>query len=122
MLKNKIIYLYIKCQTFIYAIITRVCRIIDYICVTIVNVFKLKIDMHSHIDINESFSPIQCIIISGNDKVKRVARGVQNSGFDVRPIMSPTVPEGKERLRICLHTFNTEKEVNELVIAISESI
>ena len=89
---------------------------------TLANVFKLKIDSYSHIDKIESFSPIQCIIISGNDRVKRVAQGVQNSGFDVRPIMSPTVPEGKERLRICLHAFNTEEEVNDLVTAISENI
>ncbi|HZJ21322.1 MAG TPA: 8-amino-7-oxononanoate synthase, partial [Pricia sp.] len=33
----------------------------------------------------------------------------------VRPILSPTVPEGQERLRICLHTFNTEKEITEVL-------
>lgn len=89
---------------------------------SLINLFKLKIDTYSHIDKIESSSPIQCIIINGNDRVKRVAQGVQNSGFDVRPIMSPTVPEGKERLRICLHAFNTEKEVIDLVTAISENI
>lgn len=29
----------------------------------------------------------------------------------VRPVVSPTVPEGKERVRVCLHAENTTKEV-----------
>jgi 8-amino-7-oxononanoate synthase len=36
---------------------------------------------------------------------------MQNEGLDIRPIVSPTVPKGKERLRICLHEFNTETEI-----------
>ena len=30
-------------------------------------------------------------------------------------MLSPTVPAGKERLRICLHSFNTELEILRLV-------
>ena len=44
-----------------------------------------------------------------------LAKRVQKGGFDVRPILSPTVPQGSERLRISLHAFNTEMEVKELV-------
>lgn len=62
-----------------------------------------------------SHSTIQCIVISGNDEVKKVALKIQNNGFDVRPILSPTVPKGQERLRICLHTFNTEEQVETLL-------
>jgi 8-amino-7-oxononanoate synthase len=40
-----------------------------------------------------------------------VATKLQNKGLDIRPIVSPTVPKGKERLRICLHEFNTEEEI-----------
>jgi len=68
---------------------------------------------------NNSISPIQRIIIPGNDRVKKTASYIQENGFDVRPILSPTVPEGKERLRICLHTFNTKEEINKLSQLIS---
>lgn len=62
-----------------------------------------------------SNSAIHCCIISGNERVKKIAGKIQEKGFDVRPILSPTVPEGQERLRICLHTFNTEKEITEVL-------
>lgn len=63
----------------------------------------------------ESSSPVQGIVIPGNQRVKEVAAGLQQKGYDVRPILSPTVAEGKERLRICLHTFNTKEEIEDLV-------
>jgi 8-amino-7-oxononanoate synthase len=62
-----------------------------------------------------SYSPIQCIIIPGNNEVKVIAERLQQNGFDVRPILSPTVPKGQERLRICLHSFNSKQEVDNLV-------
>lgn len=36
-------------------------------------------------------------------------------GFDVRAIVSPTVPRGKERLRLNIHAFNTEEEIDDLL-------
>lgn len=62
-----------------------------------------------------SKSAIQCAIIPGNDKVKLIAAALQQHGFDVKPILSPTVPEGQERLRLCLHSFNTEAEIKEIL-------
>ncbi|OAB80030.1 aminotransferase class I/II-fold pyridoxal phosphate-dependent enzyme [Cochleicola gelatinilyticus] len=62
-----------------------------------------------------SNSAIHCCKVSGNQTVKNLADHLQKSGFDVRPILSPTVPEGSERLRICLHSFNTEEEIVSLV-------
>ncbi|QSE97273.1 aminotransferase class I/II-fold pyridoxal phosphate-dependent enzyme [Fulvivirga lutea] len=63
--------------------------------------------------------PIQTILISGNNNVKNAAATLQKSGFDVRPILSPTVKEGQERLRICLHSFNTEDEIYNLVATLA---
>ena len=62
----------------------------------------------------ESDSPIQCVLISGNDRVKQVAGYLKGEGFDVRPILSPTVPRGKERLRVCVHAFNTPNDIQRL--------
>jgi 8-amino-7-oxononanoate synthase len=68
----------------------------------------------------QSSTPIQVVIIPGNENVKRKARQLQENGFDVRPIVYPTVPKGSERLRIVLHSFNSVEEVNGLVKLLSE--
>ena len=70
----------------------------------------------------ESSSPIQCIIVKGNEKVIEAAKKIQKKGFDVRPIMSPTIPVGKERIRVCIHSFNSEDETKMLAEAIEKSI
>lgn len=62
-----------------------------------------------------SKSAIQCAILPGNEKVKTVAANLQSKGFDVKAILSPTVPEGQERLRICLHSYNTFEEISALM-------
>lgn len=67
---------------------------------------------HIFIDSN---SAIHCCIISGNDKVKSIAQKLQENGFNVKPILSPTVPNGQERLRFCLHSYNQEKEIADVL-------
>ena len=66
-----------------------------------------------------SDTPIQGIIIPGNDAVKKMAARLQENNLDVRPILYPTVPRGKERLRIILHAFNTSAELGQLVQLLS---
>ena len=62
-----------------------------------------------------SNSAIQAMVVSGNDRVKALANRLQAQGIGVLPILAPTVPAGQERLRVCLHSFNTEKEIKQLV-------
>lgn len=62
-----------------------------------------------------SLSPIQAVIVGGNDEVRNLAATIQQKGFDVRPILYPTVPKGSERLRIVLHSFNTTDELQQLL-------
>ncbi len=64
---------------------------------------------------NASLTHIQAISFKGNDTVKFVAAKLVEHGFDVRPLMSPTVRRGNEALRICLHAFNTGDEVAQLL-------
>ncbi len=66
-----------------------------------------------------SESSIQSIHIGGNERTKNIAEALQQKGFDVRPILSPTVPKETERLRVCLHTFNSNHEISELVQTLS---
>lgn len=65
-------------------------------------------------------SAIQSAIIPGNEKVKSVALQLQQQGFEVKAILSPTVPVGQERLRICLHSYNTETEMSGLLDALQK--
>jgi 8-amino-7-oxononanoate synthase len=62
-----------------------------------------------------SKSAIQSAIVPGNDKVKTIATQLQKNGFDVKAILAPTVPNGQERLRFCLHSYNSEKEISEVL-------
>ena len=62
-----------------------------------------------------SCSAIHCCVISGNEKVKSLAKKLQEKGFEVKAILSPTVPENQERLRFCLHNYNFKKEISEVL-------
>ncbi|MCG9791749.1 aminotransferase class I/II-fold pyridoxal phosphate-dependent enzyme [Flavobacterium algicola] len=62
-----------------------------------------------------SKSAIQCAIVQGNENVKNIAQQLQEKGFEVKAILSPTVPEGQERLRFCLHSYNTKEQISELL-------
>ncbi|MEI6866396.1 pyridoxal phosphate-dependent aminotransferase family protein [Flavicella sp.] len=68
----------------------------------------------------ESSSPIHCYIVSGNNRVKKISSILQSKGFDIKPILTPTVPEGEERLRICLHSYNTHKEIEALITLLAK--
>jgi 8-amino-7-oxononanoate synthase len=83
-----------------------------------ISYFKTKISENTGISLIPSNSPIQCIVVSGNEKVKHLAELLQKDGYDVRPILSPTVQKGKERLRICLHCFNGKDQINGLISSI----
>jgi 8-amino-7-oxononanoate synthase len=66
-----------------------------------------------------SKSAIQSAIIPRNETVKTIANQLQEKGFDVKAILSPTVPEGQERLRFCLHSFNSKEEISEVLKLLS---
>jgi len=63
----------------------------------------------------ESNSAIQCMTVKGNAAARELSEKLNKKGFDVKAILSPTVPKGKERLRFCLHTFNTKEEIKEVI-------
>lgn len=69
-----------------------------------------------------SNSAIQCVVVSGNGKVKQIAAHLQEKGFEVKPILSPTVKEGSERLRFCLHSFNTTEEISRVLLLLKKEL
>lgn len=66
-----------------------------------------------------SHSAIQCCIIPGNNTVKNIAETLAKNNFSVKPILSPTVAKGQERLRFCLHSYNTRAEITKLLQLLS---
>lgn len=81
-------------------------------------IIKHKLEHH----FIESNSAIHSCVIAGNDTVKSIAQKLQKQGFDVKPILTPTVPKGKERLRFCLHSYNSEKEITKVLMLLTSYI
>ena len=76
--------------------------------------------LHSKFQTTESGSAIHALIIPGNHEVKNAAEFLQEKGFDVRPILSPSVPDNSERLRVCIHNYNTDNQIKDLAMAINQ--
>ncbi|KAG8988482.1 hypothetical protein FRB95_003110 [Tulasnella sp. JGI-2019a] len=49
-----------------------------------------------------------------------LAAHLQRREILARPITYPTVPKGQDRVRICLHTNNTEEDIDRLISAVLE--
>jgi 8-amino-7-oxononanoate synthase len=64
--------------------------------------------------------PIQPVPVPGNENARNIASLLQSKGYDIRPILSPTVEKGKERLRICIHAFNTHEQLEDVVHTLKE--
>lgn len=69
-----------------------------------------------------SETPIQSWMMPGNSEARLTARHLQQAGFQVKAILSPTVPKGTERLRICLHAFNTEDDIIKLIHTLQKEL
>jgi 8-amino-7-oxononanoate synthase len=67
-----------------------------------------------------STSAIHCRLFPGNHNVDIIESQFEKSDMFVKGIKSPTVKEGAERVRICLHAFNTKDEIKKLVEIINE--
>ena len=70
----------------------------------------------------DSSTPIQGLVIGDVARTHAVVGALHAQQLDVRPIFAPTVPAGSERLRICLHAFNTEAELNLLIDTLCQAV
>jgi 8-amino-7-oxononanoate synthase len=78
------------------------------------NIKLFRRNLNPSINKLDSTHPIQGILFDNSEKAVDFSKYLNESGFDIRPILSPTVPKGKERVRICLHAFNSEEEISNL--------
>lgn len=65
-------------------------------------------------NLSASNSPIQIIRFDSVDQLKRVEESLRAVNIYAKAIFSPTVPEGAECLRVCIHSFNTTTELDAL--------
>lgn len=86
-----------------------------------ITLFKNSIAQTGFFKLLPSNSAIQCVLLNSNQRAKQAAAQLQEAGLDVRAILSPTVARGAERIRICLHSFNTEDQIH-LLTGIINSI
>ncbi|QQL49910.1 aminotransferase class I/II-fold pyridoxal phosphate-dependent enzyme [Mucilaginibacter ginkgonis] len=70
--------------------------------------------------VTRSVSAIQGIRAGSNPDAKAMSNLLLASGIDARPILSPTVAVGGERLRVCLHSYNTYKEIKLLADCLND--
>jgi 8-amino-7-oxononanoate synthase len=59
-------------------------------------------------------SQIIPIVLGSNGRALKIADQLQQWGFDVRAIRSPTVPSGTERLRVTIKSFHSDETLQEL--------
>ena len=70
----------------------------------------------------KGIAAIQTCITGGNRRSRKLAAELQNEGFDVRAILSPTVPRGRECLRFCLHSFNSAEEIKAVLTILATAM
>ena len=63
---------------------------------------------------SDQLSPIQIIKYESISQLKKIAQDLNDNGIASKLIWSPTVPLGQERIRLCLHCFNTDREILQL--------
>ena len=71
-------------------------------------------------NIGDSESVIVPIITGSTASALLLEKKLQKKGYDIRAIRYPTVPKGKERLRICIHYNHTYKQLKQLVFDLKQ--
>ena len=80
-----------------------------------------KIDLFKYnFPFSKSDTAIQPIMVGDNQKAREIGLTMQEDGFDVRPILSPTVPVGTERMRVSLHVHNEDDQILALARKLKE--
>lgn len=70
----------------------------------------------------DSSTPIQAVLTPKGQSARLLSETLIQMGFDVRPMTYPSVPRESARLRICLHAFNTQTEIDMLLTALGSTL
>lgn len=86
------------------------------------NIAYFRSMLKSDFLISEINSPIQMLRIGNIETVSKLAKLLENESISVKPIFSPTVKNGQESLRICIHSFNTKSEIDQVCIILKKAL
>lgn len=75
----------------------------------------------SIISTSDKISPIQVLKFKNKSQLLFIKNELEKLKINTFAVFAPTVAVGKEPLRICLHAFNTQEEINELTRIIKEN-
>jgi 8-amino-7-oxononanoate synthase len=64
--------------------------------------------------LSDTTSPIQILEYPNAVELEEVVSRLKDHAIYTKGIYPPTVPEGKSRLRLCIHAFNTKEEIEAL--------
>jgi len=64
--------------------------------------------------LSDTTSPIQILEYPNAVELEEVVCRLKDHAIYTKGIYPPTVPEGKSRLRLCIHAFNTKEEIEAL--------
>ena len=67
----------------------------------------------------KSRSPIQSFLLEDKVPAGKLSEALLREKLGSKVIQAPTVPSGSERLRICVHSFNTPEEIRRLLQLLS---
>jgi 8-amino-7-oxononanoate synthase len=71
--------------------------------------------MNQGLRLEDHLSPIYSMRFATVEKLHKVREALQAEGIAVFAILSPTVRRGQERLRVNVHSFNSEEEIARLL-------
>ncbi len=66
-----------------------------------------------------SRSPIQSFLLQDSSDPEEIKKVFQEHKIGAKIIFPPTVPKGQERIRICIHSFNTSSEIQRVLQLLS---
>ena len=66
-----------------------------------------------------SRSPIQSFLLKDKGMAEEIMARMASEKIGSKAIFAPTVPRGQERIRICLHSFNTPDEIRRILQLLS---
>ncbi len=73
-------------------------------------------------DFLDSDSAIQILMVRDIEVAKRLESSLLSEGFLVKAVLSPTVAKGTERLRICIHAYNTNEQIDNLFLNLGKYV
>ena len=79
------------------------------------NIYLFRNSLKNLSFISEENSPIQVIEFATRETLTNCIDNMAKLDIYTKPILPPTVPKGSFRMRLCFHSFNSEKEIKLLV-------